>query len=101
MFRWVRSGPNAQEVLLNLLELDESEYGLLTEEMKESQQEIHEDIIQQGKNMRTYIPAKEILENGSSAEKMAMELGECIAEEIAHKLTTEELTVMLEFATKL
>ena len=90
-FRWVRADSNVSEVLASLMNLDEDEYRLLSEVSADSQKRVREDIIEQGRAMRTYLVKKRILIENSQAESDAVELVELVAAEMRAKLRADEL----------
>ncbi len=90
-FRWVRAGERVSEVLENLMSLDEDEYRLLSEVSADSQRQVREEIMEQGRAMRTYIVEKLILVESSEAERDAVELAEFIANDMRSKLSVDEL----------
>lgn len=99
-FRWVRAGAESVKVLSNLMELSKDEYRTLDECTMDSQARIRDDIIQQGKLMRTYISTKEVLLNDSEAEKDAVRLSGMLAEELAIGLSVDDLTKILDSVQK-
>lgn len=94
-FRWIRTGDNAADALMRLMHLDAAEYATLAEFSTESQNAIREDIMQQGKLMKTYLPAKVTLINDSDAEKDAVQLAESLAAILNDKMQRDDLSHIL------
>lgn len=99
-FQWVQSREGAVEEISNMLNRTEQEYEYFRTDMAEEQQKVREDMMLQGKNMKTYIPKKRWLEEDSMMEKQAIAIGEVCAQRMAHRLDQEELQRVLNFVDK-
>eukprot|EP00171_Calliarthron_tuberculosum_P016283 IDg16283t1 len=99
-FRWVRAGDGSDTVIRNIMELDADEYRTLEECTLDSQTQIREDIIRQGKLMKTYIASKKTLIDNSGAEEDAVRLSVMLAKQVSDGLSTDDLTLILESVRK-
>lgn len=95
MFHWVQAGPKAVDEIEHILNLDDTEYSTLSELTRVAQQTIKEEVIAQGKKMKTYITKPTWLIAGSDAETRAMAIAEKCARHIAAKVKREELERIL------
>lgn len=99
-FRWVRAGETAPAVMESLLALNAIEYGMLEGVTKDAQRSVREDVVAQGKLMRTYVAEKCVLVDGSRAERVAVSVGERIAGRLAAGVPRGELSEILERVLK-
>ena len=99
-FEWVRAGENAVEGISNMLNMAEQEYEYYRDDIVEEQQRVREDMMLQGKQMKTYIAKKRWLEEDHMMEKQAIDIGEACAQRMAHGLPKEELQKVLSFVSK-
>lgn len=89
-FRWVPA-QNAAEACTHLLSLDADEYRALCEETADEQRQIHNSILEMGKRMRTYLPQRTILTDGSEAESIAIDCARLLANELRQRISLETL----------
>lgn len=99
---WVRGGADSATDLANLFQLGESAYleRVCSPDFKCEQAQMRTDMIAQGKAMKTYIPVKEVLVEGSTEEKIAVELSESLASDIYGKLGSPELNRFVREMTR-
>lgn len=99
-FRWVRSGPGCTQVIRSLLDLDFNEYQVLQDVTKDAQAKARDDMVEQGKAMRTYIAEKVVLHEESVAEQKAVHLAERIARKLSENLPRDEVSRLLNFVQR-
>lgn len=90
-FRWVKAGPGAYDAIRAMLDLSENEYRVFREVSALEQRDARNIMIQQGRDMKTYITRKEVLQEGSTAEQIAIALAERQALDMADCLELDEL----------
>lgn len=90
-FRWVRSGEEAVASVTAIMQLSEKEYRVCGEVGEAQQLDIREDMVRQGRLMKTYVAEKKVLVEGGERERMAVEMAERCAREMATMLEVAEL----------
>lgn len=96
LFQWVQAGPDAIAQIEALLHLERDEYVALQEQEKDVQQALREEVIQQGKSMKTYVSEQTRLIKNSSEEACAISAAERCAQKLAQAINITEMHRMLE-----
>ena len=99
-FHWVYSGAGAVQEILDMVRPSRDEFEGLQTENVEQQGKLREDMIAQGKGMKTYIGKKLWLQEESEIERQAIRLAEQRAGTMADAIDTEELERMREILNK-
>lgn len=94
---WVQGGSDAAAVLTGLFGLSEEAFveKVNCADFKSQQVQLREDMMARGKAMKTYLPVKEVLANGSRAEEVALAFSESLGLEIYEKIGSLEISRLL------
>lgn len=90
-FRWVGGGEGAVDALTAMMQLSEEEYQAFCEDEEERQTEIREEIVRQGRLMKTYRPEKKWFTEGGEEERKAVQRADRCARKLADALDVQEL----------
>lgn len=96
LFHWVQSGPDAVDKIEALLQLNRDDYAKLQGQESDTQQDMKQNTIGQGKKMKTYIPEQTRLLRGSDEEARAVALAEQCAHKLAQSMSISEVKSILE-----
>lgn len=87
LFHWVQTGSDAVDEIETLIGLEKAQYKQLMEQNRAKQQTMKDDMISQGKQMKTYIAQQTWLIRGSIEESRAIKIAENCAQRISNELT--------------
>lgn len=96
LFQWVHAGPDAIDKIEALLDLNMDDYVALQERNRDAQNDMREEMIRQGKGMKTYISEQTRLKRGSDEETEAIQKSEQCAQMLAKSIDIAEMQSMLK-----
>lgn len=100
MFRWVNAGSDAIDEIESISHLSEVNYKKLCKESIGAQSGMKDDMIAQGKLMKTYIAEQSLLSKDSEFEKRAVSIGESCAQQITSAIEQAELERMMAVVSR-
>lgn len=100
MFHWVRAGPDTVDEIERIANKSEADYHKLREFAADMQRKFKDEIVTQGKRMKTYTSQQTWLIRGSDAESRAVGIGEEHARHIATRIEEHDLKRILQIISQ-